>query len=129
MKPTYVAHCVRSGEWWGVEISDPEGQHVRGAVSQAKRLTEVEANVREVLSVLLDQDEDAFSVRLAVKLPTETQRVVTSAVDLRQEAKHTRMLAEVALKNAIGELRASGLSGRDIGHLLGISHQRVSQLD
>jgi predicted transcriptional regulator len=43
------------------------------------------------------------------------------AEDARQAAAH-------AQRRAAERLRASGLSVRDIGHILGVSHQRVSQV-
>ncbi len=68
-RPVFVARCTRSGESWAVGVDDAEGVHLRGANTQAKRLDQVEALVREVVSILLDVDEDSFEILLEVDLP------------------------------------------------------------
>jgi hypothetical protein len=132
----YVARCVRSGGWWGVEISNAEGVHLKGGYTQAKRLDQVEPMVREVISLLLDVPEDSFDVQLEPELPEAIKKEVEEARALRQEAQTLRSQAEQAYQEAIGKAAEAArnlvdeerLTVRDVGQILGLSHQRVDQL-
>src|SRR5260221_1327568 len=46
-RPLDIARCVRNGRWWGVDIADSNGVHVKGGYTQARRLDQVEGMVRE----------------------------------------------------------------------------------
>lgn len=100
-------------------------QAVAGAFSQCKRLDQVEAMAREVIAPMLDSDPaDVGDVEVDVHLPDDLAALRRSerlADDARQAATH-------AQRRAAEQLRAAGLSVRDIGRLLGVSHQRVSQI-
>lgn len=61
-KQTYRAIAYRSGDWWAIESPD-----VRGAFSQARTLDELEANIREAISLVLDVPEDSFDVEVVVR--------------------------------------------------------------
>ena len=52
-----TAVLTRSGDWWAVEI--PE---VPGALTQARSLDEVPAQVRDAVALLLDVDESTIDV-------------------------------------------------------------------
>jgi len=122
-RKTYVARCERDGNWWVVEV---EG--LRGGVTQAKRLDQVEAVVREVVGLLRNVPEDSVDVRVEPILGGDLSPEVTSVLQLREEANAIQERASSAMQAAVSGLAARHLSLRDIGTILGISHQRAAQL-
>lgn len=61
-RATYTAQVEPDSGWWTISV---EG--VRGAHSQAERLSEAEATVRELLGILLEVPEDSFDVVVEVE--------------------------------------------------------------
>jgi len=121
---TYTAICQRSQGWWAIRI--PE---VRGAFSQARRLGEVERMVRDVVSLVLEVPPDSFDVRVEVTLPEAAEQAVRRAAELRHEAQLAAASAGQAVVDAARLLVVvEGLTMREAGQLLGISHQRVAQI-
>ena len=121
---SFRVEVIRSGEWWSITVPALDG-----VFSQAKRLDQVEARTREAIALMLDIDEgDVGSLDVVVTPP---ERVA----DLLATLEHSVAVADEATRTAlvvrreIAELlRAEGLPMRDVGELLGVSHQRVSQL-
>ncbi len=115
-----VVHATRTGRWWSITIDeDPRAQ------TQARRLDQVEDVAR---SVLIDTD---------MLSPTEsaTFTVITRADsldELRRAAVDAKEVAnEVASKAAREFARRAadqGLPLRDIGAMLGVTHQSAQQL-
>jgi len=123
-RTTYTATCQRSQGWWAIRI--PE---VPGAFSQARRLHEVERMVRDVVSLALEVPPDSFDVRVVVTLSEPSQRVLDRALELRREAQLAAASAARATMEAVRSMvDGDGLSIREAGQLLDISHQRVAQL-
>ncbi|MDP3983447.1 MAG: type II toxin-antitoxin system HicB family antitoxin [Acidimicrobiia bacterium] len=115
---------VRSGRWWAITVPD-----LGGVFSQARRLDQVDAMAREAIALMLDIDEaDVGELDIDVEPPARV-------VDLLEALKRSEVQAEEARKTlaetrrrAAEELRAEGLPLRDVGELLGVTHQRVSQI-
>ena len=120
----YRVDVIRSGAWWAITVPALDG-----VFSQTKRLDQVEDAAREAISLMLMIDEgDVGALDVIVTPPPETaglletlqasvtaaDEAVRAAVDLRREA--------------VEVLRAKGLPLRDVGALIGVSHQRVSQI-
>ncbi len=99
-----------------------------GAVSQTKRLAEADELMREAISFVANVDESDIDITLDVRTDTDAMRLLTDARAKRAESE--RLAAEAAdqIAEAAGRLVRAGVSVRDTGHLLGVSHQRVSQL-
>jgi predicted RNase H-like HicB family nuclease len=121
---TYRVEAVRSGDWWAITV--PE---LAGVFSQAKRLDQVEARAREAIALMLDVDEDTVGSIAVHVNPPETvagllealKASVAAAEDATEEAARIRRRAAQALRD-------EGLPLRDVGRLIGVSHQRVHQL-
>lgn len=112
-----------------MEISESEGGHLKGGYTQARRLDQVEAMVREVVSLLLDLPEDSFDVRVDPALPADIKREVDEARALREKAERAQQDATRAAAKAAADLvKRERLTIRDAGRILGLSHQRVDQL-
>ena len=121
-RKTYRATVRRDGRWWFIEVPGEQGLY-----SQARRLDQAEAMIREVIGLMRDVPEDTFDVE--IELPAE----------LRSQANHLRVLRtfadSLAVRAAVEQRKLAttlhedqGWSVRDIGDVLGVSHQRVAQL-
>lgn len=118
-----TARATRSGHWWAVEV--PE---VPGLFTQVKRLEHVAAQVADAVEVL--EGISASSVRVAVLpvLDADVDDVVHGARDAATTAAEAQSTASRSMRSAVARLRDEHLTMRDIATVLGISHQRVSQL-
>ena len=120
---TYDATATRSGRWWAVEVHKMPKGHL--ALTQGRTLAEAEAMAREAIALLLSVPEEAVLVRLRVAGAEEALASV-------ERARHDREMAareeQATLARAAADLVGRGISQRDAAHLLGLSHQRVSQL-
>ena len=121
---SYRVEVVRSGSWWAVTIPQ-----IRGAYTQAKRLDHVEAMAREVIALMLDIDEtDVGALDIEVEPPSSVVDLLAALRQSERAAEDARRAVAAAQRRAVDELRAAGLPMRDVGRLLGVSHQRVSQI-
>lgn len=121
---TYEIKVYRDGKWWMVEIPEIDG------LTQARRLSEVEDMARSFIAV----DQDVAPSEIQLRNP----QVIVSGEDLgstmRDILEHRRA-ARVAEEKAAALMVATArklakqqVPLRDIGEVLGVSHQRVHQL-
>ena len=120
---TYTARARRSGRWWAIDV--PE---LPGVYSQARRLDRVEPMARDAIALFLDVDPATFDVHLETNLPSDLRQDVDEVGRLRAEADRLQAESSGAMRHLTHELLGRGLSVRDAAEILGISHQRVSQL-
>jgi predicted RNase H-like HicB family nuclease len=124
----YTVRYERDAEsgWWTAQVKE-----VPAAITQGRTINEARRRVREALSVALDDDKAASKANLVdeVKLPVAAQRTLERARAARKrledETGKAQALTSLAARKLIDDM---GLSVRDAGELLGISHQRVQQL-
>jgi predicted RNase H-like HicB family nuclease len=122
-RPRYEVTARRDGRWWFVRV--PE---VPGAVTQARRLDQVEAMAREVVSLLLEVAPDSFDLDVRAAIPDEVRAELARARDLQRQAERTQAEAATLVRDAARKLREQGLTVADVGAVLGVSFQRASQL-
>jgi len=120
-RKTYTAEVARDGSWWYVHV--PEIGHS----TQAKRLEKVEHMVRDLIALAEDVPKDSFGVEVHVRLP-EVQALLDAALKARARLQSTQRQAHEATLAAAVALRGTGLPLRDVGDLLGLTHQRIAQL-
>jgi len=96
--------------------------------THARRLDRVEYFVRDAIGLWLEQPIDSFDVQLRVDSPKGVQALVARARESRAAADAAHVDASIATRTAAERLAQEGLTVRDAGTLLGISHQRVQQL-
>lgn len=119
-----TAHALRSGAWWAVDV--PE---VPGVFTQARRLDQVAAMVADAVSLVADVPSDEVKVELAPDLPTQMAKDLARARAAQDRAEKAAREAATAKREIVRQLRQdAGLSVRDVGIVVGISPQRVSQL-
>jgi predicted RNase H-like HicB family nuclease len=108
---------------WTVSISEVKGCH-----SYGRTIDQARERVREALGLFVE-DADAAKIVDDVRLPTEVKKQVKSARELRQKVVAQEFSMVLAQWKAVRALRAQKLGHRDAGRLLGLSHQRVLQLE
>ncbi len=107
--------------WWIVTVPGLGPS----AVTQCRRLDQVERDVAEVIELLTGEKPGSYALTLSWD---EVTAAATDARQLRAEAEQLADRARAATKVAVTELRDAGLSYRDIGTITGISYQRAQQL-
>ena len=124
-QPLYVAIYERD-RWspaWDARVEGLPGVHTFGT-----RLVHARANVREALALWLDTDEASLEVTDEIRLPAATRRAVNEVEAARERLAAARDRLAHATSRAARALVESGLATRDAAELLGLSHQRVSQV-
>jgi len=101
---------------------------LRGVYSQSRTRAAVEPMVREAISLFLDVPEDSFDVAAVKVLDPATEDAIRAAAEARKAAAERQREATARTREAVVALRRRGLPQRDIGRMVGISHQRVAQL-
>lgn len=107
------------GGWVGHVVGLPEIR-VRGAC-----LSEVRRRARSALAAHV---EGGVELREQIRVDTPLQRRVEDVHGARSRFEEARTGLRREMVQAALTLRERGLSSRDVGALLGISQQRVSQL-
>jgi len=121
---TWGVEASRSGRGWALEVAELDG-----VFSQARRLADAEAMAKDVIGLWFDVDPSEISVEVTVVVNDEhlaaeidrLQRTTRSVEEQQAEAAGLR-------RQIVARLRAEDLTNADVAAVLGISHQRVSQL-
>lgn len=124
MNMKYDIEVTRDGRWWMVAIPAING------LTQARRIGEIEEMARSYIA--LETDVKLSSVELG------TVTVCVGGEDVRKDIDELRELkriadeatarAAAAAREMARRLAAQDVPVRDIGAVLGVSHQRASQL-
>lgn len=83
---------------------------------------------RDLITLWLEVPEDSFDIDVKVELPPGVLLHLRRATELRNQAAHANAEAADEYRAAARELKSQGLTVRDIGDALDISHQRAHQL-
>lgn len=120
----YTARCRRSDGWWAIDVPELQGVH-----SQARRLDQVEAMARDAIALLLDVSDQSFDVAVQPVLPQGIETDLDAANGARAVADSAGRDAKEAVRHVTRRLHDElGLTVRDVGTILGVSHQRAQQL-
>lgn len=119
----YRVRARRVGGWWALDV---EG--VRGAHTQVRRIDQADEMAREAIAGVLDVSPTAFEVVVAPEVPADARTVVAQATKARLQATQAQEAAAQLTRDAARRLVETGLTVRDAGVLLGVSHQRIAQL-
>lgn len=122
---SYTATVRREGKWWMVHVPEIDG------ITQARRLSEAEPMARELIAATLDLSLDRVAVDVTLEpmhgledLPARMANIASNrrkALELERQATHEA--AELA--KALVDL---DIPLRDVGTVMGVSHQRAHQL-
>jgi len=121
---TFKVQVLRESPYW-VAVVDG----VPGGAAEARSLSSLEVEVRDLLAGLLDMDEGSLS------LEWDYSKGLGGSAELLADYEAARKALEKAKRDyesaqgsVVHELRKQGLSVRDSANLVHVSHQRISQL-
>lgn len=97
-------------------------------MTQAKRRHEIEPMARDWLAVVHEQDPESFDLEVEVVMPPAARTHLDRARTLRETADRARAEAARETAAAALALHDAGLTVREIGPMLDVSHQRAQQL-
>ncbi|WP_231104648.1 sigma-70 family RNA polymerase sigma factor [Haloechinothrix halophila] len=119
---TYIVTAKRWSRGWELHI-DGVG------VTQARSLSVAESMAREYIAFKLDiNDENSFDVDVVPELDADLSRQVRTAREQVRTAARQQQKAAAQQRDVARKLSETGLTGREIAAVLGMSPQRVSQL-
>ncbi|WP_136314237.1 hypothetical protein [Actinomyces procaprae] len=123
MSRTFVLKAERGiGNWWVLEVPEV------GAVSQVRRLDQARDEMREAVAYLAGIPESEVDFDVQTTLPADYVEHMAEARRLREQADAATRRAADESRAAARVLREGGLTLREVGMLMGVSHQRVAQL-
>lgn len=118
----YDAHVRRGDNFWLV--------HVPGVdrTTQARTLREVAPMARDLVAVMTDLEPATIEIAVVLEVPPNAAAHWQQATDLRARAAQLQTQGAAEARAAARTLRDLGLTVRDIGAVLQVSHQRADQL-
>ncbi|BBX00908.1 hypothetical protein [Mycolicibacterium moriokaense] len=119
---TYHAVVNRDGKFWLVYIPELD------QYTQARNLQEVESMARELISLVRGVEPESFQLERQVDLPDGVRHHLELADKYAGEAAWFQSQSAIERRFAARAMRDEGMTVRDIGAALGISHQRAQQL-
>ena len=108
---------------WEAHVAEEPRIHTYG-----RSISAALDHLRDATALWYEIDADDVELLPDPQIPAVYRKAVRSASDQRQKLSEAEVLANKATRTAVVGLAKYGLSRRDIGALLGISHQRVQQL-
>jgi DNA-directed RNA polymerase specialized sigma24 family protein len=122
-----TAKAVRSGDWWAIEVSG-ERDNLPTLHTQTRRLDHVAKWAADAAASGWEVALDDIKVEVVPVLPARESDLVEAAAMASRTAEAAARDASRRNRQAVAALRADGLTVRDVGVILGVSPQRVSQL-
>lgn len=119
----YRVEVVRSGGWWAIGVPGYPGVY-----SQARRIDQVPKQAAAALSLALDCEVSPDDIDVEAHPGGELDEAISQARAAREAAELSRERASTAMRQAVAKGLAAGLPLRDIGRLLGVTHQRVAAI-
>ncbi len=113
---SYTADVRKGTRYWIVSVPEI------GQATQARSIDELNIMTRDLIDVV--NGDKTPQIAYTYDLPPE----VAEAVELKRQAAELEARAMATQGVAAKKLHELGVSLRDIGRLLGISHQRAHQL-
>jgi hypothetical protein len=120
---SYRVTARREGRWWLLRVAELD------VVTQTRRLARADLTARDLIATWLGADPESFDVEVVPAVGDEViDRLIDEAVEARASAARQSSRATTLTDQAVRRLVAKGVPMRDVGEMLGISHQRVAQL-
>lgn len=122
---TYEAQITRDGKWWMIAVPSI------GALTQARRLSEAEQMAKELVAVTLDVEVQSVQVGLSFDAVGQVSDIAATLHAIKEERRAALELEQKASREAASlakRLVAEKIPIRDVGAILGVSHQRAHQL-
>ena len=118
---SYRATVTRDGRFWLVCV-DGVGS------TQARHLRELDAMAKDLIVVMTGNNEEDIVVDYDIRLPDDVAEHLRRSEELRAASAEAQAAAAAEIRSAARQLHEQGVALRDIGKVLGVSHQRAHQL-
>ncbi|GIH71706.1 hypothetical protein [Sphaerimonospora thailandensis] len=126
-RDTYTISVSRSDDWWALTVSGPGLK--RAYPTQVKRLEQAEEMARDLVATMLDVDVSEIDADFDLSVADDEVATELEATLLtRLAATLVKQQAAEATQAMVTALARRGYVHRDIGYLLGMSHQAVGKL-
>jgi predicted RNase H-like HicB family nuclease len=112
----------REGRFWLAHAPSVQGCHTYG-----RSIEQTLTRTREALGLFMS-DVDGLKLEPVMKLPRAWSQHAESVRGSQERHALARVDAATAMRAAVRELSADGLSRRDVARLLTITPQRVQQV-
>ncbi|MGP9722835.1 hypothetical protein ACT3SZ_02325 [Corynebacterium sp. AOP40-9SA-29] len=116
----YTATVSPDGTGWMVHVPDLD------RVTYAPHLRDVEGMAVDLIEIMTGAGADEITLDIA--WPAEILVELQSLDSARRAAGEAQENLTSTLRSTVSRLHERGTSYRDIGSLLGLSHQRVAQI-
>lgn len=120
---TYTVRSEWDGHNWIATVDD-----VPGAVTQAKRLELIPGRVVEVIKLMTGKTVKPSDLEVVRRFAGRIGDEADEIAQLREDLDKLQHDLSQRQPRVIRRLRAQGLTVRDIGQVVGLSHQRVQQI-
>lgn len=133
---TYQVNVTRDGRWWMITVPELDGyKDADGAINltdttQARRLAEVPSQALDFICTVVDKAPSEVDMRINISIEGIGD-ITARAEKLRKDrelAEAYAAEAQAEAKELARDLAAHGVAVRDVGEVLGMSHQRAQQL-
>lgn len=123
---SYTVTATREAGWWSLVARNVGDREV---ASQARRLDQADQAIREAIALVLDVDGQSFDIEIVPELSDTVSEQTVELLDVRQRLAELSKRSQLLTPGAVAELRAAGLTVRDVAELLGVTPSRVSQIE
>jgi hypothetical protein len=133
-----VAIAAASVVWWaGTAIANGTfssplsaiaGETITVSTTNPCLDLKVPDDVGEVLELLTGKKPGTYELDVHTSVPGKAGELAAQALELRAQADALAGTVATTTSTAVVTLSKSGFSMRDIGQLVGVSHQRVDQI-
>jgi hypothetical protein len=121
---SYEVVAERDGRYWFLRVAE-----LPGVFSQVRRLDQADGMARDAIAAFLDVPPGSFEVVVVAKLREDLRDDLAIVGDLREAIeRNEREYADLTRRLAATLVEREGLTVREAGRILGVSHQRVAQL-
>ncbi|MDO4055072.1 antitoxin HicB [Clavibacter michiganensis] len=120
---TYEVTVEREGRWWLFRIPELD------LVGQARKLAEVDYEARGIIEAMTDADFDLIATNVTVTPPDELWAAWKAAELEEAAARQAQADAAAHRREVVRKLRSTGVTAEEAGIVLGITKQRVFQLE
>jgi hypothetical protein len=127
---TYRVDVHRDGRWWILHVPELDGTGgLDECLGQARRYHDIGKEARDLITLVADVAPSTVDLDLHITVDDIDIGVTAAGIARDRAAAAAAEARAVAASTAAAkQLRAAGLDLRDIGAVLGVSFQRVSQL-
>ena len=121
---TFDVKVTREGKWWMVEVPELDG------LTQARRLAEVGRMATEWIALTLDVPLSEVEVKITEVdvAGLDVQAAGELVAQLREDVRQLEALISGITAATAKKLVGEGVPTRDVAEVLGLSHQRISQI-